>query len=362
MSDEKATTGPSKKELAKQAKKEKKAEGAANNDSSSKEPYVYTVLLSKDASLAPSLTRAVELLTTVAFPRTKYGYYLDGKKNLPSLFLGETSGVSATISGDSNIARFIARSTPSLLHLYGGGDSFLAAQIDQWLELHSLSLLSPAYQTALPSLLEPLLETRTFLVGHSLTLADIAAFLALQRGNASSSLSGNVARWAALIASLLPANLSSTPIPIQFVAPPKVPKTAAAAAAASTDKANNNNTSSNTSSGENNNANSNAAVEEGGTCPPLEDAVEGAVCTRFPPEPSGYLHIGHAKAVLLNQYYAQRYKGRLIVRFDDTNPSKEKEEFEENIIQDLATLGVKPDMVKQFSPPLSFPRVTDGVR
>ena len=71
----------------------------------------------------------------------------------------------------------------------------------------------------------------------------------------------------------------------------------------------------------------------------LKDRVYDHVHTRFPPEPNGYLHIGHAKAILLSYGIAQEYGGKFNLRFDDTNPTKEKSEFVESIKKDVKWLG-----------------------
>ena len=71
----------------------------------------------------------------------------------------------------------------------------------------------------------------------------------------------------------------------------------------------------------------------------LAEGVYDTVHTRFPPEPNGYLHIGHAKSILLNYGLAQEYHGKFNMRFDDTNPTKEKSEFVESIKADISWLG-----------------------
>ena len=71
----------------------------------------------------------------------------------------------------------------------------------------------------------------------------------------------------------------------------------------------------------------------------LSTGKNSFIKTRFPPEPNGYLHIGHAKSIVLNFGLAEKYNGKCNLRFDDTNPEKESQEYVDAIIEDIKWLG-----------------------
>lgn len=77
----------------------------------------------------------------------------------------------------------------------------------------------------------------------------------------------------------------------------------------------------------------------------LEDGVYDEIRTRFPPEPNGYLHIGHVKSIYINSSIAKKYNGKFNLRYDDTNPSKEEAEYVDSILSDLRWLGAEPDNI-----------------
>ncbi|KAK0545106.1 glutamate--tRNA ligase [Tilletia horrida] len=200
-----------------------------------------------------------------------------------------------------------------------GANQAQSEQVDQLLTV--ASALSQADFKAAGTIfddLNSLLALRTFVVGHTLTVADIALWAAIRAslpviGLVKKGLHVHLSRWFSYL-DALPEFSGS----LSAIADAKAEKAKSKKAQASFDLF-------------------------------LKGAKEGQVVTRFPPEPSGYLHIGHAKAVILNQYFAKLYKGKMLVRFDDTNPSKEKAEFEESIIEDIALMGIKPDSTSHTS-------------
>ncbi|CAI5707113.1 unnamed protein product [Peronospora effusa] len=244
------------------------------------------------------------------------------------------------VSGDFAIARYLARTKPEL-GLYGvaAKDAMVIdgalppSQIDAWLDFGLTRLGVTLEDDGGLQILNRVLKTRTFLVGHALSLADIGiwAQLTLLQKNVDLSSYTYVTRWMMHLEAqqTLFAKVDSS---LKALKPHQV------AIPAGNGK----------------------KIKDVGSCPPLQDAVDGQVVTRFPPEPSGYLHIGHMKACMLNNYYARHYHGKLIVRFDDTNPSKEKDEFEQSILADLKRVGVVPDVVTYTSD--HFPKITDFAR
>nr|CCA26963.1 unnamed protein product [Albugo laibachii Nc14] len=236
--------------------------------------------------------------------------------------------------GDFAIARWYARLHGSSCGIYGSvspihsaGSSLQAFQIDAWLDFAIRHFTSKnEYEPGLDILNQYLLE-RTFLVGYALSLADIAVFsLLTNRTDLESSSYGHICRWIAHLEAD-PCFKTAASL-LRQQQPVKAPRSTASTS---------------------------QKGKTSGSCPPLQGAEIGQVVTRFPPEPSGYLHIGHVKACMLNHHYARFYNGKLIVRFDDTNPSKEKEEFELSIIEDLKRLDIVPDQVSYTSD--FFPRI-----
>ncbi|KAM3625961.1 uncharacterized protein V6R79_020421 [Siganus canaliculatus] len=212
----------------------------------------------------------------------------------------------------NSISRYLARVAPAL-GLYGA-NMMEQTEVDHWLEFSAQRLCGQSGLTVALGDLDKVLSLRTFLVGHAVTLADLSVWAAL-KGHAEWPSQGksfsHVSRWFSFL---------SSQVPFSAVGSKYGGKRAPM-----------------------NKSNSDEKKQDLGKFVDLPGAEMGKVVVRFPPEASGYLHIGHAKAALLNQHYQLTFKGKLIMRFDDTNPEKEKEDFEKVILEDVAMLQIHPD-------------------
>ncbi|XP_068175234.1 bifunctional glutamate/proline--tRNA ligase isoform X3 [Antennarius striatus] len=225
-------------------------------------------------------------------------------------------------SDSNSISRYLARVAPAF-GLYGA-NAMEQAEVDHWLEFSAQRLCSQSALTEVLGELDRALSLRTFLVGHSVTLADLSVWAALKCNGGWPSQGKSfthVNRWFFFL---------SSQVPFTSVGNKYSSKKATMSK-----------------------SNSDEKKQDVGKFVDLPGAEMGKVVVRFPPEASGYLHIGHAKAALLNQHYQLTFKGKLIMRFDDTNPEKEKEDFEKVILEDLAMLQIHPDQFTYTSD--SFP-------
>ncbi|XP_053488501.1 bifunctional glutamate/proline--tRNA ligase [Ictalurus furcatus] len=216
----------------------------------------------------------------------------------------------------NSITRYLARVAPSL-GLYGS-NMLEQTEVDHWLEFSARRLNGQPDLAPALAQLDAALSLRTFLVGHTLTLADLCVWAALKGSalwQAVQSKPGSfphVCRWFAFLSSQMPFSEVGTKWASKLAGIQATPVVK-------------------------------EKKQDLGKFVELPGAEIGKVVVRFPPEASGYLHIGHAKAALLNQHYQLNFKGKLIMRFDDTNPEKEKEDFEKVILEDVAMLQIKPD-------------------
>ncbi|GAB4821570.1 hypothetical protein N2152v2_008616 [Parachlorella kessleri] len=257
-----------------------------------------------------------------------------GKDAAPTLYFqgGEE------VAGVPNALRFIARAARSGEQLYGA-DALSASQVDQWLDFACTALVSGSGFEAACKAVNDFLSMRTLLVGYAVSMADVACWGQLQGTLQWDKLkkSGNfphLARWYDFLGEVSALREAAEQYGVKR-------RSAAPAGGAAGGKGQQVQQGQQEGSTDHMKGGGDTGSFDVG----LKDVEVGKVVTRFPPEPSGYLHIGHAKAALLNQHIASMYKGRMLVRFDDTNPSKEKDEYVDNIIADMQKLGLQYEKI-----------------
>lgn len=298
--------GPSKKELNKLARKEGRKAGKSNTGEEKVAAISGVAGATTTVPASSSMTSSAGLCLTVhpsaecelsrsvlalLAPQAAITITPSTSTDTPAHQPYLTGGGSGSISGDVNIARFLCRQYPnqgaSLIASRSTAGAWESAQIDQWLSLYSTACDSPGAFISVLTILEGHLCDKTYIVGASYTLADLAMGLIAKKKRGAVNPRLHMERWYALTGSLLPivggASDGATAGKGGKGGKGKGGGEAGAGTASADGK------------------------ESSDNCPPLEGAIEGQVCTRFPPEPSGYLHIGHVKACLLNEYYARRY-------------------------------------------------------
>ncbi|ONK61707.1 uncharacterized protein A4U43_C08F32730 [Asparagus officinalis] len=249
------------------------------------------------------------------------------------------------LHGTNTLLRYLGHVLASS-NLYGQ-NALESGKIDEWLEC-VLIFSSGSYFESACGLVDAHLALRTFLVGYNFSIADIALW---------SALAGTGQRWESLRKSKKFQHLvrwfnsitGEYNVALNEVTGKYVGKRGLGKSPASNTKGKDQGTNEASKGKDGLSANGAVTSKTAGFEVDLPGAEYGKVCLRFAPEPSGYLHIGHSKAALLNQYFVQRYGGRLIIRFDDTNPSKESNEFVENVLKDVETLNIKYDVVTYTS-------------
>ncbi|KAK2184184.1 hypothetical protein NP493_277g03032 [Ridgeia piscesae] len=220
-----------------------------------------------------------------------------------------------TFTSNASILRYLARSTPDLG--FYGNTIMDRTEVDHWLDFCTWRLTCSSEVKDALQYLDKVLAPLTYLVTNALTLADFSVWDALrgsqefQKLLAAGEAPRNITRYYKFLSEQEKFKAVAKRLPEVKIVPSKEGK---------------------------------KERKEEGKFIDLPGAEMGKVVVRFPPEASGYLHVGHAKAALLNQYYQQAFNGKLVMRFDDTNPAKEEEEYEKVILEDINMLGLKPDV------------------